>query len=212
MSGKIYKITNLINKKIYIGKTTGTLKDRFKKHAWEDKSDNHFRMPIKKAIQKYGQENFTIDLIEECNVEEIDDREIYWISFYDTYKTKNGYNCTPGGEGGNGKRKLSKEQELNVIKLKFDGYSSEELSKEYNVNKTTISNIIKRHGYRVPSRQKLSDRVNVDDFINDVNLGLTTVELMNKYKIKYCSVFNLKRKYIKYNTSKSVQTLSLYEG
>lgn len=53
-----------------------------------------------KAFNKYGIENFTIEEIEQCSNEELDNREIYWINFFNSYKARKGYNCTSGGEGG----------------------------------------------------------------------------------------------------------------
>ena len=93
MLGKIYKITNKINGKVYIGQTTKSLKERFQKHCWNTgKTDlYHFNMAIKKAIKKYGKNNFTIELIEEINKEYLDEREVFWISYYDSYNK--GYNC-----------------------------------------------------------------------------------------------------------------------
>jgi transposase len=164
-------------------------------------------MPIKRAIKKYGKYNFTIKELEKCDESIINDRERYWIKQYDSYKSKNGYNCTEGGEGGN-KPKLSKKEELEIVKLK-EYKSLLELSKIYNVNKTTICNIVKRYGENTSNIRSLRYRMNEKDFINDVENGLTVKELMNRYNIKYCSVYNFIKRYnIKYNTSKSVRSLS----
>lgn len=95
--GYIYKITNKINKKAYIGKTERSIQERWKEHL------RHIpmycdRLPLYKALAKYGQENFTIEQVEECDSTILDEREIYWINQYGTYHA--GYNCTSGGEGG----------------------------------------------------------------------------------------------------------------
>jgi hypothetical protein len=49
------------------------------------------------AINKYGSENFSIEEVEECSPEVLNDREVYWIEQYGSFK--NGYNATRGGEG-----------------------------------------------------------------------------------------------------------------
>lgn len=95
--GFIYKITNNINNKVYIGKTERTVKERWKEHQYNI-SRYGDKLPLYKAMTKYGKENFSIEAIEECSNEIIDDREIYWIAYYESYK--DGYNCTGGGEGG----------------------------------------------------------------------------------------------------------------
>ena len=88
--GYIYKITNKINGKQYIGQTSISLKARLNCHS--QKADTS----INKAIIKYGIDSFTITKIEKCKLENIDKREIYWIKKYNTYKGR-GYNCHKGG-------------------------------------------------------------------------------------------------------------------
>lgn len=91
----IYKITNKINGKLYIGKTEETVEKRFKQHLSECNKDRCKNRPLYRAIRKYGKENFEVSLIEEtddpCN------REVFWIEFYESFG--NGYNATKGGDG-----------------------------------------------------------------------------------------------------------------
>jgi len=76
----IYKITNLINGKIYIGQTIRTLQERFKEHCRERRNKNH--MPIVRAIQKYGKDNFKIELMKKCkSLEEMNYYEMLFILF-----------------------------------------------------------------------------------------------------------------------------------
>ena len=90
--GYIYKIVNDINNKIYIGKTEFNIQKRFEEHI-RDSQKEHKNRPLYNAMNKYGIQHFKIELIEECN--NLEEREKYWISFYDSYK--NGYNATLGG-------------------------------------------------------------------------------------------------------------------
>lgn len=94
--GFIYKITNNINNKIYIGKTTQTVGRRFTEHKRDSKTRNTY---LYYAMRKYGIENFFIDTIEEVPNQELNDREIYWIDFYKSNNNENGYNLTSGGDG-----------------------------------------------------------------------------------------------------------------
>jgi group I intron endonuclease len=93
----IYKITNKINDKCYIGKTCLTIQERFKQHCSDCLKRNEEHRPLYKAMQKYGFQNFSIELIEECDVEKLSDRETYWINYYNSYHY--GYNATYGGDG-----------------------------------------------------------------------------------------------------------------
>jgi group I intron endonuclease len=95
--GLIYKITNVIDGTIYVGQTKDTFNKRWIHHKSDAKCGNkntHFC----NALKKYGLESFEREIIEECSNEFLDEREIYWIAFFDSYF--NGYNLTPGGGQG----------------------------------------------------------------------------------------------------------------
>lgn len=97
MTGFIYKITNKLNGKVYIGKTLCSIEHRWKEHIKASKEHRCENRPLYRAINKYGVENFSIEAIEECDHNILSDREIYWINYYDSYG--NGYNATLGGDG-----------------------------------------------------------------------------------------------------------------
>ena len=93
----IYKITNLINNKIYIGQSRN-IEKRWKDHTSTafNEFDHAYNYPLYKAIRKYGIENFKFEVIEECSIEELNKKEIYWIEYYDSFF--HGYNQTLGGD------------------------------------------------------------------------------------------------------------------
>ena len=93
----IYKITNSLNGKIYIGKTLQTPEERFKEHIRDSKKERCEKRPLYDAINKYGAENFLLETIEECSDNIVNEREIYWIEYYQSFKY--GYNATKGGDG-----------------------------------------------------------------------------------------------------------------
>lgn len=88
----IYKITNKINKKAYIGASIDI------QRRWKEHKRMLYKADIYDAFKKYGIDNFTFEVVELCQQEELNLKEKYWINFYNTYK--NGYNMTTGGEGG----------------------------------------------------------------------------------------------------------------
>lgn len=94
----IYKITNKINNKCYIGQSVDIYQrwdgHRSSSRPIEDGGDNFI---IHNAIRKYGLNNFSFEIIEKTNPSQLNEREKYWINYYDSYY--NGYNATLGGDG-----------------------------------------------------------------------------------------------------------------
>lgn len=91
----IYKITNLVNNKIYIGQTSN-FELRIKQHM-NSVNFKNVNMPIKHAIIKYGWNNFKTEIIEKCCISDINEKEVYWIKYYNS-RVPNGYNIKQGGE------------------------------------------------------------------------------------------------------------------
>lgn len=112
----IYKVTNKINNKIYIGQTTKTIEKRWKRHC-DDALSGRLKTKFALAIKKYGVESFEIEKIDTAKTKnELNKKEIYWISFYNS--VHNGYNSTDGGENTDTYR-YKTEEEMNVIKEKI---------------------------------------------------------------------------------------------
>ena len=93
----IYKITNDINNKIYVGKTNLSIKERFQQHCRDYKKESTGKRPLYQAMKKYGIQHFHIEEIESCPPELASEKEQYWIAFYKGYEQ--GYNATKGGDG-----------------------------------------------------------------------------------------------------------------
>ena len=116
--GYIYTITNKINGKIYIGLTQKTPQERWKMHVNTayNKNSKDFNALFKKAIRKYGKDNFIIETIEECNtIEELKEKEIYWIKKLKTYAFEEdnwGYNSTKAGDYATNAKKV---YQINII-------------------------------------------------------------------------------------------------
>jgi group I intron endonuclease len=93
----IYKSTNNITGKVYIGQTTQTLEKRVNNHIKESKTNKN--RPFMSAINKYGKDNFIFEIIDSAtDLDELNDKEIYWINYYNSV-SPNGYNITGGGQG-----------------------------------------------------------------------------------------------------------------
>ena len=145
----IYKITAKHNNKIYIGQSID-IYARWKSHWKETRYGSN--TPLHNTMRKYGKEDFDFEIIEECQQKDINEREIYWINFYNSYNE--GFNLTTGGEGVKNKVFTNEEKEKyrmistgkNKPILQFD-YNGEllnewfgvlEASKKLDLNATVI--------------------------------------------------------------------------
>ena len=180
MRGFIYKITNKINGKSYIGQTIQEVKERFYQHCATSCSQAVLNMAIHRAIFKYGKSNFTLEVIEEVEPSILNDREKYWINYYDSYN--NGYNSTIGGQDG-----CKPFKDLNVesiINNYNQGKSLRFIGKLFNVDKQTIKDLLVRNNItlRTTKTYKLS-QYDREEIIRDFNSGLSRKEIMQKWYI-----------------------------
>lgn len=153
MSCGIYKITNKINNKCYIGQSIA-IEERWKREksrAFQPSQDGYYSS-LGKAFRKYGIDNFTFEIIEECEMKQLDELEQKYIELYDSYFS--GYNETLGGQksGGFGTSlKISKEQLLEIYDLlQHSTLSQNEIALKYNVGKDVISTINHGKSRRLP--------------------------------------------------------------
>lgn len=126
----IYKITKISNGKSYIGQSNN-IERRFKEHQQKGASS---RIPLDIAIQKYGIHAFAYEILEECSLNKLNEREQYWINYYDTIN--NGYNCLPGGEQqttgeNNGRSKLTETDIITIRKAYANHQKQKEVYEKY---------------------------------------------------------------------------------
>ena len=149
----IYVITNKINNKQYVGKTTDTIEHRWKRHLIDSRKRTCEKRPLYNAINKYGFENFTINVLEECSIDDLSDKEQYWINKLNTYR--NGYNATLGGDGTilyNYKEIAEKYKELQNQRLTADYFNCDILvvrkaCQEYGIPILSCSEVNKKRLY-----------------------------------------------------------------
>lgn len=133
----IYKITNNINGKIYVGQSNN-IQRRFSEHQNRGATS---RIPVDVAIQKYGKENFSFEIIEECSIEQLNQRETYWITYFNSIE--NGYNCSVGGDqqsiGSNNGRAILTENEVKFIRTAYNNHERRKDVYEHFKDKITFS-------------------------------------------------------------------------
>jgi len=114
----IYKVTNKTNNKVYIGQSVN-IYSRWNHHksCCFNKKCHEYHSPFYRALRKYGVENFTFEIIEQCEIDELDDKEIYYIKEYNSFihfENSNGYNNSIGGNQGSRFRIKSEEEKRKI--------------------------------------------------------------------------------------------------
>lgn len=139
----IYGIKNKINGKIYIGQSINIIQ-RWRRHRTDSRRRNFIgeNYPIYRAINKYGLNNFDFIVIEECDKNELNEKEIYWIKKYNSTNDEKGYNVSPGGDYVRGPYKLTEEDIKEIIDLLENTYMSIiDIGKNFNVTNQMVSAI-----------------------------------------------------------------------
>ena len=141
--GYIYKITNDINNKVYIGQTINTIDYRFKNHINDAISNQNTQNKFHNAIKKLGAEHFKTEQIEECPNEKLNEREQYWIKFYDS--VNNGYNTTWGGSCG------IHYDRNEILKLWNQGYNIQKISNIIGMDRGLLGQVL--HTLNIPQKE-----------------------------------------------------------
>lgn len=134
----IYKITNKINGNSYIGQSKDMIK-RWQTHKrdYEKQHLYSYKYPIYRAFRKYGIDNFTFEILEECLADDLNEKEKYWITYYDTFF--NGYNQTLGGEC---RKNIPKENIIGIFHdLETTSMLQKEIAKKWNVSDNLVNGI-----------------------------------------------------------------------
>lgn len=195
MQKAIYKIVNLLNGKIYIGQSVHPDKRWWEHCAHARRKDDNY--PIHLAINKYGAENFKMDILEWT--EDYDNKEIYYIKFYNSLCPK-GYNIATGGKtislsGEDNPRNtiLNVTVQQIVKELQDNILSDREIAKKYNTTNKIVADI--NHGYSHKQknitypirirrgRQRLTEQqmLEIKDLLR--NTSLSYQEIANMYNV-----------------------------
>ena len=202
----IYKITNLIDKKIYIGSAC-YLKRRKRQHFSLLKNNIHYNKHLQNAWNKYGEKNFKFEIIEECDKEILLKREQCWLDFYKCYDQAIGYNLNPIAESNlgrhwdeNTKKKISESLKgennpffgiprSEEVKKKISIANSGENNGMYN-KKKELHHFFGKH-HTKESRKKMSDS----------HIGIQSGENHPRAKLTWAQVNEIREEYKLYKES-----------
>lgn len=167
----IYKITNLINNKVYIGQSIN-IQARWKAHRHRPFNPNSvdYDSILYRAIRKYGLENFKFEVLEECKSQELlNDREIFYIQKYKSSNPDFGYNMSNGGAGTSVTdftSPLKTKDILEIYKLlETTSLSEQEIADRFKISQRMVSGLNLgqyriQEGFVYPIRRKISKQKN----------------------------------------------------
>lgn len=194
----IYKITNNINQKVYIGQTKdfGRRKREHYNHGY-----GRVNKVLYSAMEKYGNDNFIMEEIEIVEDEKANEREQYWIEYYDSTNQEKGYNINLSDTSSLENRKLTQEEVISIIEdLKNTNLTYEELAQKYKLKTAqSIRNInkgitYKQNNYNYPIRLDRNTKAQLDAraIIKDLKeTTLTMKEIAKKYNCSQVKVSNI---------------------
>lgn len=163
----IYKITNNINKKVYIGLTCRDIHRRWIEHCSRARQENN-NFYLHNAIKKYGENNFTIEILDKTtSIEELNQLEQKYIKLYHSNDKQYGYNLTLGGEG-------KKGFEWEEIRALWDkGYSVKEIAKIIGCYRGTVGQALKdypNYNYSISLQRSSAKSKPIDQYNNQKQL------------------------------------------
>ena len=187
--GYIYKITNSINNKIYIGQTRNPIKYRWQHHLWKglhpEKPDTDY--PLYRAMRKYGIENFHIEEIENIPNEMLNEKEQYWIKENNSY-VPNGYNCDFGGEGTS---KFNHQEILNYFLLTGQKNASK-TARHFGCSLITVLKILENNNLEGLGKYQPIYQINIKtgEIINEFDSLVAAEEQLNIGKTQLWNAVN----------------------
>lgn len=139
MQGTIYKITCLVTNKVYIGQTKQHYLNRFIQHKSHARTgQSHHKLA--NAFRKYGDNNFIIEILEECDYDKLDERERYWIQYYNSTDDNFGYNINLGGQDYSSYYQIENQDE--IIEYYLNCHNQQQTIKHFGITEYKFRQIL----------------------------------------------------------------------
>lgn len=205
MVGFIYIIKNTKNSKVYIGQTRVSVDKRWKEHLRHAQYGDQL---INKAMKKYGVDKFYVETLEICDIDSLDEREMYYIDLYDSTEKSKGYNVSIGGNTPRFKRKTLSISELVDLYINKQ-FPLAKIAEKFGVSRYIITTELINAGISIRDRHVSAEKVSKIDIglIKEAIANTTSLRAAAKYaRIKY-STFRQAciNNHIEYNSSKSAR-------
>ena len=205
MNGFIYIIRNTINDKVYIGQTKTSVETRWKEHLRHARYGDQV---INRAMNKYGIDKFYVETLEICDLDVLDEREIYYIELYNSTNKSKGYNVSIGGKTPKFKRKVLSISTL-IDLYKNQGFTLDYIANKYNVTRYIITTELRNAGVEINDRyrhEEVFSKLDRETILNVLNEHKSLRKAAKALNMNYTTfrkacIYNN----IEYNSSKSAQ-------
>lgn len=221
--GVIYKITNIVNGKVYIGQTTVGFDKRH--HTKNEKFlEKHHNEHLLKSVKKYGINNFIFS--KEFDIafskKELDMKEEIYIDYYQSYKREKGYNIRLGGDssklGEESKKKLSMlKLGLDITEIEdeiLDMYCNKnkyivEISEYFGIGDWCVSKVLKEHNVKIKTAFEHEYGYSIIDYkekiIELAKSGLNATEIIKELNLNY-NYSTVRRYLVKWGVATDMST------
>ena len=180
----IYKIVNLVNRKVYIGQTKESFQRRYWLHRWKLRNGNHDNSYLQRAWNKYGEDNFVFEVIEILPKDRMDEREKFWIAYY--RKETGCYSIQDGGQPENLNFYISPEIRKKQGERNRERMLGKKLSEE---TKRKMSE--SRTGKRVKKKTDVITEEQAREIKKLLVEGKSTKEIQLKMNVPYRCINNI---------------------
>jgi len=188
----IYLIENLINHKKYVGQSKN-IYARWSGHRSDSKEKN---LPLYFAIRKYGLENFKFSILEECKIEQLTDREDYWINYYNSY-VPNGYNTNKAET-----HWATRQVPQRILDIIEDIENSTDkliiIAKKYNISKAQINRINQGKAWRLEGKDyplRGHEELQIEVILQMIKENFTIGEIAETFSVSVPTIKGFLKKY-----------------
>lgn len=173
--GYIYKITNLTNNKVYIGQTVRHYTERWADHKRDRIKEPYCNWPLYRMLNSVKPENVSWEVIEEIDNELLNERESYWIAYYNS--KEQGYNCTSGANNG------TKHNYEEILQYWLDEGQRNftKTALHFNSSKSYISQIIHGMGYSSRTWEEINNTDHSSCYKAVNQIDMNTGKVLNTY-------------------------------